>query len=203
MTRRANPQTREKLLDAAEALMLRRGYAATTVEDICSRSRLTKGSFFHYFHTKNEIAVAALQRFYSRTRSMFGSAPFRRHRDPLRRVYGYLDFLSDLSRKPGPRGCLLGVMAQELADTDEAVRTACSECFRDWSADLRRDLDLARARYAPRARWNGRTLADHCIAVVEGALILVKSTQDGAVLRESLAHLKRYLQYVFEGKAAS
>ena len=53
MPRTANPQTRAKLLDAAEELMLRKGFAAASVDDICASARVTKGSFFHYFKNKD------------------------------------------------------------------------------------------------------------------------------------------------------
>jgi TetR/AcrR family transcriptional repressor of nem operon len=200
MSRNPNPETREKLLDAAEALMIAKGYAATTVDDVCESAGLTKGSFFHYFESKNQVAVEALKRFYARAKEEMAAAPFRRHPEPLPRVYGYLDHMIEMSRGPkAERGCLLGILAQELADIDEDIRKVCGKCFADWAQFLTADLEQAKSQHAPRARWKPETLADHCIAVLEGALVLARTRQDGQVVTENLMHLRRYITLLFEG----
>src|SRR5262245_39936224 len=100
MARNPNPETREKLLDAAEALMLSKGYAATTVDDICETAGLTKGSFFHYFESKGQLAAETLNRFYLQRQEIFRAAPFAQLKDPLERILGRLDFMIEMSRKP-------------------------------------------------------------------------------------------------------
>jgi TetR/AcrR family transcriptional regulator, transcriptional repressor for nem operon len=202
MSRTANPQTRQKLLDAAEAVMLRKGYAAASVEEICDAAGLTKGSFFHYFETKEAIAIEAVKRFYERGQAWFRSLPYRQLRDPLQRVYGHCDALIAMARDPvAMRGCLVGTIAQEMAASDRTMRGVCRACFNDWADDLRKDIELAKAEHAPRARWEPQTLAEHCVAVTEGALILVKAAGDGRPMAESIGHLKRYLKLLFEGNA--
>jgi len=55
--------TKTRLLDAAERLMLAKGFSATTVDDICETAKLTKGSFFHYFESKDELGEELLEHF--------------------------------------------------------------------------------------------------------------------------------------------
>ena len=62
-TRQENPATREKLLETAQHLMLAKGYTATSVEEICEAADLTKGSFFHYFASKEDLGKAVLDRY--------------------------------------------------------------------------------------------------------------------------------------------
>ncbi|NJL31801.1 MAG: TetR/AcrR family transcriptional regulator, partial [Phycisphaerales bacterium] len=52
-------ETRQKLVDAALYIIRLKGYSATTVDDICNKAGLTKGSFFHHFASKQDLAVAA------------------------------------------------------------------------------------------------------------------------------------------------
>src|SRR5271167_651780 len=85
------PETKRKLVDAGVGLMRKQGFNATTVDDICSAAGVTKGGFFHYFKSKEDIAKAAMARFRDGKRQDFDNAPFRKLADPLDRVYGRLD----------------------------------------------------------------------------------------------------------------
>ncbi|MCA9773881.1 MAG: helix-turn-helix transcriptional regulator, partial [Myxococcales bacterium] len=69
--------TRERLLGAAQELMMEKGYAATSVDQICARAGLTKGSFFHHFRGKEDLAVAAADHFGAMAERIFSAAPYR------------------------------------------------------------------------------------------------------------------------------
>jgi TetR/AcrR family transcriptional repressor of nem operon len=58
---RSNTQTgaRPKLLDAALSVIRTKGYSATSVDELCAAAGVTKGAFFHYFKSKDELGVAA------------------------------------------------------------------------------------------------------------------------------------------------
>jgi TetR/AcrR family transcriptional regulator, transcriptional repressor for nem operon len=190
--------TKRKLLDAAQDLMLAKGYTDTSVDEICTAAGLTKGSFFHYFDGKEHLGMLVVQHFHSSMKQMFQSAPFRQKKDPLDRVFGFVDCLMELSGSPKTgKGCLLGTFVQELSHTHPKIRAVCAACFEESTAALKQDLDEAKAMYAPRARWNAQGLAEHMIAVAQGALILAKAKQDRKVVGESLGHLKEYLKFLF------
>src|SRR5262249_36502545 len=149
----------EKLLDAAQELMLSKGFTATSVDDICQTAGLTKGSFFHYFEGKEHLGRVVAERYAATMRQLFQSAPFHHKKDPLDRVYGRVDFLIALFRRPeSARGCLLGTLVQELSDSHPTIRSVCARCFDDASASFMDDLEAARAKYAPRARWSAQSL---------------------------------------------
>src|SRR5712692_787399 len=187
--------TKQKLLDAAEELMLAKGYTATSVDEVCEAAGLTKGSFFHYFEGKEHLGRLVAERFFSSRKQLFQSAPFRQKKDPLDRVYGYVDFLIDMSRDPmAATGCLLGTFVQELSETHPKIRSVCAACFGEQAEFLKQDLEQAKAKYAPRARWSTQSLAEHLIAVVQGAIILAKAKQDRKVIEASLLHLREYLK---------
>src|SRR5215813_13543734 len=89
---------REKVLDAALAVIRCNGYAATTVDDLCARAGVTKGAFFHHFTSKQDLAVAAAERWSERAQSLFGEAPYHSKRDPLERLLRYIEFRKSLLR---------------------------------------------------------------------------------------------------------
>jgi TetR/AcrR family transcriptional repressor of nem operon len=60
MATKTSHESKTKLLNAALNVIRGKGYAATTVDDICHSAGVTKGSFFHHFKSKDELALAAV-----------------------------------------------------------------------------------------------------------------------------------------------
>lgn len=199
-----HPPTKEKLLDAAQRLMLAKGFEATSVEEICEEASLTKGSFFHYFESKEELGKAVLEHFCEAKMREFQAAPFLKKTDPLERVYGQIDFTIEMSKKkkmkddPGARdGCLVGTFTQELSTTHPAIRSLCAQKFAQWTGGFKQELDAAKAKYAPHAHLDTRSVAEHFLAVLEGSILLAKAKQDPSVVGQNLQHFKQYLRSLF------
>src|SRR3954451_21734703 len=110
------PETKRKLVDAGVQLMRSRGFNATTVDHICAAAGVTKGGFFHYFKSKDDLAAAAVARFHELKEEEFARAPFRDLPDPLDRVLARLDFAKAAmgGDRGVTKGCLLGMFAQEM-----------------------------------------------------------------------------------------
>ena len=197
-TRQENPAAREKLLETAQHLMLAKGYTATSVEEICEAANLTKGSFFHYFASKDDLGKAVLDRYVNTVFQAVQNAPFMKKSDPLQRLYGYIDFMIAVSKDPARRtSCLLGNFAQVLSDTHPEIRTQCAAHFNFWADMLKQELDAAKAAYKVKGLDTG-TLADHFIALFEGSLMLAKTRQDIEVIAKNLEHFKRYIKSIFK-----
>jgi TetR/AcrR family transcriptional repressor of nem operon len=190
--------TRRKLLRAALDLMLRNGFSATGVEDVCRKAAVTKGSFFHYFKSKEELGRAVLDLFVQERRAAAMKSPYFRKEDPLDRVLAWADFATAQSRDPRVlRGCLLGTFSQELAVTHEGIQKACQAKFEGWAESIQKDLDLAVEIHKPSGPIDTKSLAEHLVAVLEGSIILAKAKKDGKPIRESLGHFKRYVKGLF------
>jgi TetR/AcrR family transcriptional repressor of nem operon len=104
------PETKRKLLNAGVTLMRSRGFSATSVDEICSSAGVTKGGFFYYFKSKEELAMAALQLFSEGKAVEYASAAFHQMNDPLDRVYGRLDHVIESigGTTRLTKGCLIG-----------------------------------------------------------------------------------------------
>jgi len=193
------PIAKDKLLDAAERLMLTKGFVATTVDEICHQAGLTKGSFFHYFKSKEDLGKSVLDRFCQVRLELLQQSPSQKNTDPLERIYGRIDFAIEMSKSPlAQNGCLLGNFAQELSDTHPQMRSLCAQHFTDWASLLKKELDEAKAKHRPEALLDTGSLAEHLIAIIEGALILAKAKQDMKVMEQSLLHFRRYVKSLFE-----
>jgi len=199
MARRAaeHPIVRRRLLDAARELFVRDGFAATGVAEICAAAGVTKGSFFHYFDSKDAIGAAALMSFGADLAAAFATAPFHAQPDPLRRIDGYIDFTIEMCRSSVLRqGCLVGMLAQELAVTEPLIRERCRAIFTGWAESLAELLSAAKTAYAPGAAWDAHGLAMHFVAVVEGALLLAKTDSNSLSLANQLEYFRSYMHYL-------
>jgi TetR/AcrR family transcriptional repressor of nem operon len=192
-------ESKTKLLDAALHLIRAKGYAATTVDDICHKAGVTKGSFFHHFKKKDELAVAAAAYFNATTSGFFTTAPYRKMKDPLDRLLGYVDFRREILQGELPEyTCLLGTLVQETYATHPDIRAACDRALSSHVDDvLLEDIKAAKKLYAPKAPWSVEGLGYFIQSVLQGGLIFAKAKQNPDVARESLTHLRRYLEAVF------
>ena len=196
---KAKPEARRRLLDAAMQAIRAQGYSATTVDDICRTAGLSKGAFFHHFKSKEELAIAAAAHFAAMAAGLFASAPYRQLADPLDRLLGYVDLRGAIIDGPIPAfTCLLGTMVQEAYATHPAIRQACETYIGAHVAEVAKDIAAAKALYAPDASWSPESLALHTQAVLQGAFILAKAKNGNAIARDCVAHLRRYLELLFD-----
>lgn len=194
---------REKLLDAALTILRTRGYAATTVDEICAAAGVTKGAFFHHFRSKEDLAVAAAAHFSAWLEALFARSGWRDHADPLARVLAYIDFRIAIFRGAIPHfTCLLGMLVQETYATNPAIRAACEAGIHIHAEPLQAEIGAAmQARGA--TGFTAETLTVHILAVIQGAFVLAKADDGPDRAIESLRHLRRYVELLFaEGPVA-
>ncbi len=190
--------TKVNLLETAQKLMLSKGFTATSVDEICEAAGVTKGSFFHYFRSKEDLGKAVLDHFMASMSKAVLESPFFKKNDPLQRIYGYVDFMIEISRDPERRsGCLLGNFAQVLSDTHPDIRSLCAKHFRWWAETLKHELDRAKTKGALKKSVDTKVLAEHFIALFEGSLMLAKTQQDIGIIERNLLNYKRYLKSIF------
>lgn len=200
----AQKLSKTRLLDAALHLIRSKGYAATAVDNICHEAGVTKGSFFHHFKSKDDLALAAVAHWRAMTEGFFAGAPYHEPPDPLDRLLAYLDFRAAiLTGEPAEYTCLLGILVQETYATHPELRAACELALSAHIAELTRDVEAAKRLYAPTASWSAESIATFIQAVLQGSFILAKADQSPAVIRENLDHLRRTLRVLFEPDSRS
>ena len=188
------PIKKENLLDAAYELMMAKGYVGTSVDEICKKANTTKGSFFHYFESKEALAKALL------TRKCVASQKIKNElfgKDPYKRVFGHLDMLIEMIKKPGgAKACIKGMLGQELSDTHPGIRKICAEHFESMANDFAQDLADAKKQYG--GSFDPYTIAKYFIAVLQGSYILAKVQGNKRIVIENLEQFKKHLQILIK-----
>jgi TetR/AcrR family transcriptional repressor of nem operon len=192
-------ESKTKLLNAAPQAIRTSGYAATTADDICHWAGVTKGSLLHHFKTQDELAIAAVERWNAMTGGFFATASCHQAKDPLDRLFGYVAFRAAiLTDGESVYTCLLGTLVQEVYATHPDIRTTCERGMVSHIAELTRDIEAAKRRYAPGASWSAESVGYFIQSVLQGAFVFAKARQGPAVVRDSLAHLRCYIELLFK-----
>jgi TetR/AcrR family transcriptional repressor of nem operon len=202
-------ESKTRLLEAALHVIRAKGYSATRVEDICEAASLTKGSFFHHFKSKEDLALAAADYWSSRTAALFAAAAYHDAAalpDAVDRLLAYIDLRKALIQGDLPNfTCLVGTMVQEVYDTHPALREACCESISGHASTLIPDIEAAMRQRGIepdiRGGFTAESLALYTQASIQGAFILAKATRNAAVAAECINHLRRYFEQLFHQPA--
>lgn len=190
---------RQKLLGAALALIREKGYASTTLDELCTKAGVAKGSFFHHFKDKEAMAVAAAGYWSEMTDALFEAAPYHAYEDPLDRVLGYIEFRkSILKGELAEFTCLVGTLVQEVYTSNPAIREACHASISGHAAKVEADIAEAMKIYGIRANCTAASLALHTQTVLQGVFILAKAKGGAEVAAASIDHLRRYIEFLFQ-----
>jgi TetR/AcrR family transcriptional repressor of nem operon len=194
-------ETRLRLLNSALRVFREQGYAATTVEDLCRASGVTKGAFFHHFASKEAVALAAVEHWNQVTGQLFASAPYWQVADPRERFLAYLDFRAELVQgELAEFTCLIGTLVQETFATHPELQAACGAGIAQHVATLVPTIEAAKAQYAPDADWDAESLARYTQAVLQGGFVLAKAFDNREVVLDAVRHLKRYVEHLLPRK---
>ncbi len=195
--------SKTRLLDAALKVVRTKGYTATRIEDVCAEAGVTKGSFFHHFKSKDDLALAAVAHWDEMTGGLFAHAPYHDPADPLDRLIAYLEFRKSLLAGDLPDfTCFVGTITQEAYRTRPELVDACARTIASHARTLEADIGAAMETYGVRGSWSAEGLALHTQAVIQGAFILAKATGGAAAAADSIDHLIRYLELLFRPAAS-
>ncbi len=189
------------VLDAALQVIRTKGYAATTLDDLCAAAGVTKGSFFHHFTSKEDMTLDAIAHWNRVTGELFAHAAFQKKKDPRDRVLGYIDLRKDLLQGEAQEySCLLGTLVQETFATHPRLREACDAGISSHARNVARDIAAAKALHAPDARWDPEALALFTQAALQGAFVLAKSRGDAGIAGDCVDHLRQHVAHLLGAK---
>jgi TetR/AcrR family transcriptional repressor of nem operon len=188
----ANP-SKERLLAAAKALFLARGYAATTVDAICEKARLTKGSFYYSFESKEDLGLAVLDWSLGRGVQLLASGPHAQMGNSVQKAFAFLDHLEKCAPELWSGGCLLGSFATELADTNPRMQQAVAAMFQAVADDLAEQLQPLAAQGAGRQVPPAGELAETLLGLIEGSITLAKAHRDPSRLPKAIRRFRLFV----------
>lgn len=167
--------TRSDIIRIGTELISRQGYNATGIEMVLKEAGVPKGSFYHYFKSKEEFGLAVMDVFadyYSqRMTALLQDAAL----SPLTRIRTLLQgSLERFSRNQCSKGCLIGNLGQEMADQNERFRARLDEIFDDWRKLFAGCLAEAQTAKELDSRLDAEALASFILSGWEGAILRAK-----------------------------
>jgi TetR/AcrR family transcriptional repressor of nem operon len=196
--------TREKILDAAQGLILERGYAGMTVDSVLERVGITKGAFFYHFKSKDELARALIKRFANEDSALYTDMKARAEKlsdDPLQQVLIFIGLFEEMFEgltEPYP-GCLFASYVYEMQQFDADTLELVKESFKTWRALLKEKFDTVAMLHPPQTDIDTASLADAFTVVLEGAFVAGKALDEPDVIVKQLRHFKNYVALLFSG----
>lgn len=178
--------------------MTGRGYSATSVDTIVQRAGVAKGSFYHAFKSKEELALAALEDYAIKGWQVVASGPYNELQDPVDRALAFVDFLELSSEALWSHGCLMGSVAVEVADSHPELIERVNGLFQRFEEKFKQIFEPALAARAiaegsVSPEISAQELAVHLLAVIEGSIITARSHFDQQHLQNGIHHFRNYL----------
>ena len=168
------PSLREQIIDAAVETLHRQGFNGSSVQDIAEAAGAPKGSFYNHFESKEEIAVAALDRYWERGASAAAILEDKRL-PPEQRIARHFAALNEaVSKGRFQKGCMIGNMSLEIAGQSPKARARLATLFGRWTAAIESCVKEAQAKGSMRRDVAARDAAEFLLNAWEGAVLRSK-----------------------------
>ena len=187
-------KTQEKLLNAAKSLMLSKGYPATTVDEICAGAKVSKGSFYHAFPSKEELGIRLLEWYHQGGAEQIFGGPFKELDDPKQRMFGFLDHVENSSKQLWGNGCLLASLGIELVETNPKIRIEVSGIFKKLIQRLEKIFEPAASRESAKGDPTAKELAEQFLVMLEGSIVLARVNKNWGVVNRGFHNFRKLLQ---------
>ena len=182
----AETDTRTRILMTAREMFHGRSYTDVGIQEICDAAKVQKGSFYHFFPSKRELAMAVIDNMADEWADGFVAEAFDPTLPPLERLDYMIDAAyywqiaaSDMEgRMPG---CLFGNLALEMSTRDDVMRAKLNAVFNQAMDKFRLALDQA-VQDGSLAALDTEATATAMLAYLEGIILLAKTRNDPKVI---------------------
>jgi len=200
--REKGTKTRERILAAAEPMVLRQGFAGTSLDDLLKATSLTKGAFFHHFGGKADFAHALAEHYRGNHLALFeafAADADASSDDPLEATLAFLkNFEAFVEARTSPlAGCLYAAYAYQSRQFDDETQTLVADGLKCWEDLYEARFGAILACYEPKLPIGAPELAEMIVAIVEGGLILSRSYGDAHLVARQSRQFRNYLTLLF------
>ncbi|TIW39438.1 MAG: TetR/AcrR family transcriptional regulator [Mesorhizobium sp.] len=199
---RKGAETRERILEIAEASVLAKGFGATSIEEVIAEAGITKSGFFYHFKDKNELARALMLRYIEENDRIFDDV-FHRGRqlsdDPLQSFLITLKLLAELmgDLPNGHPGCLIATFTYQERLFDRTVRDIAASAVRSWNGRFRDALNEIASVYPARKGMDLDDVAIMFSCVIDGGIIMSRGLGDPRVLERQILAFRSVVKMLF------
>ena len=200
---RDSAKTRRHILDSAQPVILRRGFAATSIDDIQEAAGISRGTFFYHFPSKDDFARAVIARYADQDRALVDGLMARAEKlasDPLQQALVFIGLHEELfvEAAGGDSGCLFASYSYEAGLFDEETELMVRGAIEHWrevfGGKLREAMKLHPVRIP---ESDPDVLADLGYGVLQGAFILTRIMDDPTLMAEHVRQFRNHLELLF------
>jgi TetR/AcrR family transcriptional repressor of nem operon len=179
--------TRRQILETAATLFHTRSYSDVGVAAICKQAGVSKGSFFHFFPTKQDLALAVMEQFRDQINRTLLARAFSTRYPPLERLQRFVNELYEFQKAKTEEyghlpGCPFGNFVVEQATQDELLRSKADGCLRSIANHIRTAVaDAVQSGDLP--PLDEDATADAMLGYIEGIQLMAKAHNDPDVIR--------------------
>lgn len=186
--------TREKILAAAAELIHRKGFGATSINDLLAETGLKKGCLYFHFSGKDALGLAILEK--ARAGFLtFLDAALSGGATPGERLTNFLDEIIKSQKEMGfVGGCIFGNTALEIGDIESNFTSFIEKVFEEWGEKLQIVIAAAQDSGEVRRDLTADVLTGHMVAAIEGGIMLARLKKDEKPLRDALIALRVLLK---------
>jgi TetR/AcrR family transcriptional repressor of nem operon len=187
-------QTKRRIMETAFDLFHMKGVAATSPDEIIKASQTGKGQFYYYFTNKNDLLHQVLESHLDLIET--GKAPVKHDIQSWNDLeLWFIQHIELQERFHMARACPFGTIGNGLSDQDDLIRVDLCRIFEAIKSRIAAFFTKEKAQGQLAPGVNEEALADYCVGVVQGAMLMgkIKRTRHATevVVREALAHLRQ------------
>lgn len=195
--------TKTKILDNAQSIVLDKGFGGTTVDAIIEEAGVSKGAFFHHFSSKSELGQLLVER-YAKTDAEHLESNLDKaeglSEDPLQQLLIFIKLYEqemENLQEPFP-GCLYASYLHQSGLFGDDINELIRESMLKWRQKVLNKLTEVVDIYPPQAEVDLDSLADMLMVTFEGAFVLSQSLNDAKTVAKQLSHYHNYLKLLFK-----
>lgn len=185
--------TRQKIVSTAMELFWQNSYETVGTDLICKTANIRKGSLYHFFPSKDDLALEVLNRRWEMFENQVLKLAFSPEIEPVKRFYRFSDILSNMACRIKEQsgdvyGCPFGNFASELSTSKTAIRGRIAEIFEEYTSYFERSLQDA-VKNGNINCPDIKSTAKIIFAGVQGTVLVAKASNNPSVLKENFERL--------------
>jgi TetR/AcrR family transcriptional repressor of nem operon len=191
---------RKRLIEAARHVIFTHSYKGVSVDELCAAAGVNKSSFYHFFSSKQDLVLAAIESQWQWFEQIVLTPTFSNHLPPQERLLRFFDLVVEFEQAQKQtsghmRGCPAGTLTLEMSSQDELIRARVERFFREWLSYFEHMLCEAKEQGIVPATLDTATTAQALLAYFEGVMLLAKGRNDPSVISTLRTGVLSLMQY--------
>lgn len=191
---------KQRLIEAAKQVVFTHSYEGVSVDELCAVAGVNKSSFYHFFSSKQELVLAAIDSQWQWFEQVILAPTFSTHLSPQEQILRFFDLTlerqQDQHQATGHmRGCPAGNLTLEMSSQDELIRTRVEQFFQKWLIYFERMLDQAKEQGIVPATLDTVLTAQALLAYFEGVILLAKGRNNPSLIATLRMGVLALMQY--------